>query len=303
MKTKSILSFLILIGIAAFLGPVCIAWAEAPAIHIDLNFDSSFYGYGDPVGVDIAVTNESGKDILISQGFRSIVYYMEMRVIDPAGNLLLARHDEFHDEFPDAPPVPFILYEGRVIRAASCEVLPAGWEGMSQTADIRDFYEMVLPGYYSAQVQLSAMVFKGEPGDPCDINDYEWLGVLKSETRYFYVEGTTEVNILPKRWRIVWQNGRYVFPNVKVAIWPEEGKTVGDYQLEGIKLNNVEANKVRKLYSFWKKKYYLLAFFNKQEAVNSLGDVTVGQKYPARISGQLTSGEYFGGSRQIKIVR
>jgi hypothetical protein len=303
MRNTSILHALILVGAIVLMNPGGLVWAESPAIHIDLSFNNSFYEYGEPIGVEVTVTNESGEDLLISKGFSSMVYYMQMRVIDPANHLLLAKHDEFHDEFPDAPPVPFVFYEGHFIRAASCEVLPAGWQEMSQTDDIRDFYEMNLPGYYSAQVQISAMVFKGEPGDPCDINNYEWLGLLKSETQYFYVEGATEVNILPNMWRIVWKNGKYLLPNLEVVIWPEDGKTIDDYQLEGIKLNNVEAEKVWKLYSFIKKKHYLLAVFNKQEAVNSLGDVTVGQMYPARISGQLTSGAYFGGSRQIKIVR
>ena len=303
MRNTSILHILILVGTIILMGPGDLVWAEAPAINIDLSFDNSFYEYGEPIGVEVTVTNESGEDLLISQGFSSMLYYMQMRVIDPANNLLLATRDEYHDEFPDAPPVPVLFYQGRFIRGAPCTVLEAGWQKISQTDDIRDFYEMKLPGYYSAQVQLSAMVFKGEPGDPCDINNYEWLGVLKSQTQYFYVEGTTEVNILPNLWRIVWQDGRYIVPNVKVTIWPEEGKTVNDYQLDAIKLNNVEAEKVCKLYSFLKKKHYLLAFFNKQETVNSLGDVEVGKCYPARITGKLTSGKYFGGSRQIKITR
>jgi len=102
---------------------------------------------------------------------------------------------------------------------------------------------------------------------------------------------------------LVWQDGRYIAPNVKVIIWPEEERKVEDYDKESIRMNNVEAERVRKLYSFKKKQHYLLAFFNKQEAINSLGDVERGQWYPARISGRLTSGEYFGGSRQVRIVR
>jgi hypothetical protein len=303
MNRKSILSYVIIFGILVLLAGGAAAWAEPPAINIDLVVDQDSFGSNEPIGVTVTVSNDTGQDLLISKGFSAKLYYLEMRVVDPAGRFLLARRDEVHDEFPDAPPVPFLLYQGKFIRTAACEVLQEGWSNTVRSENIRDYYEMGLPGYYSAQVQLSAMVFKGVPGDPCDINDYEWLGVLKSETQYFYVGGSTDVNILPKKWRIVWQNGRYIAPNVKVTIWPQEGKTIDDYQQEGIKLNNVAAKQVFKLYSFLKKKYYLLALFNKKEAINSLGDVELRQWYPVVISGRLESGQPFGGSQQIRIVR
>jgi len=303
MRRKSIFSVLVFVGVVAFVGISGLVWAQPPDIHIDLNFDNPSYNYGEPVGVEVVVTNESGNDILISKGFSSMVYYLEMRVIDPSGRLLLVRHEEFHDEFPDAPPLAYVLYQGRPIRVASCEVLPTGWQETSRTEDLGEHYDLGLPGHYSAQVQLSAMVFKGASGDPCDVNDYEWLGVLDSETKYFYLEGTTEVKVFPKRWRLAWRRGRYIFPNVKVSIWPQDGIAVKNYDKESIRLNNVEAKKVWKLYSFKKKQHYLLAFFSKKEAINSLGDVERGQWYPVVISGRLTSGQFFGGGQKVKIVR
>jgi hypothetical protein len=304
LMAKSVMHFIFIVaGVMAVLGLGGNLQAQPPDISIDLRLDNDFFVYGEPIGVEVEVCNNSGGDILISKGFTSMAYYLEMRVIDPSNQLLLAEYDGFKDELPDAPPLGWQLYDGHPIQVADCEVFHAGCQPVSRTDDLREYYALELPGYYSAQVQLSAMVFKGASGDPCDVNDYEWLGVLKSETQYFYVEGSTEVKIVPEKWRIVWQNGKYLLPNLEVVIWPEDGKTIDDYQQEGIRLNNVEAEKVWKLYSFIKKKHYLLAFFNKKEAVKSLGDVTVGQSYPARISGRLTSGKYFGGSRQIKIVR
>lgn len=300
MRNTSIFHVLILIGAIVLIGSSGLVWAESPSIRIDLSFEKSFYQYGQPIGVKVKVANLSGENQLISKGFSSMDYYMQMRLTDPANQLLLARHNKFHDEFPDAPPVPFVSYKDRIIRAASCEVLPAGWNKISRTDDIRNFYEMKLPGYYSAQVQISAMVFKG---DPCDIHDYEWLGVLKSETKYFYFEGSTEVNIRPEQWERKWLDGKEGPPNVEVEIWPEEGKTVEDYRFEGVKLNNVKAHKVFKFYDRKKEKYCLQALFNTQEAVKSLGDLEVNQVYRARISGRLTTGSYFGGSRQIRIIR
>jgi hypothetical protein len=109
--------------------------------------------------------------------------------------------------------------------------------------------------------------------------------------------------MLPTLWRQVWQDGRYVIPNVKVAIWPEEGKTVADYNKEGIQLNDVAANNVIELYSFIKKKHYLVAFFNKQDAINSLGSIQLYQWYPVIVSGGLADGTSFGGAHNVKIVR
>ena len=43
------------------------ALAQPPAIDIELSFDSTYYGYGEPVGVNVLVTNESGSEILIKR--------------------------------------------------------------------------------------------------------------------------------------------------------------------------------------------------------------------------------------------
>lgn len=300
MRNKLIFYIFILVLSIVIIHPIGLVWAKAPSIHIDLSFNKRFYEYRQPIGVAVTLTNESEEDLLISKGFGSMAYYMRMRLIDPANKLLLARQpDAYHDEFPDAPPVPFVMHKERFIRAVSCEVLPKNWRQRSQTSDILDFYDMKLPGYYSAQVQISAMVFKG---DPCDVQDFNWLGILKSETRYFYYEGATEVYISPGQWDKRWQNQKDRSPKVEVEIWPEEGKTAGDYQLESIKLNNVEAEKVLKVYSSKREKQYLQALFNATEAIRSLGDIDIGKTYSVRVSGKMTSGEYFGGSRQITIM-
>ena len=179
-----------IVAAAVFLGSSAPALAKPPAIQVDLKFDKRSYRYGEPIGVEIVVRNQSGEDLLISKGFSSMVYYLEMRVIDPAGRLLLARRDEPHNEFPDAPPLAFVLHEGRPIRVASCEVFGTKGINRSRTDDLRKHYALGLAGKYSAQVQLSAMTFKGKP---CDVNGYEWVGVLMSETKYFYVEGPSKM--------------------------------------------------------------------------------------------------------------
>ena len=293
------LSLLLIIwGAVVFFSSIGPVWAQSPDIHIDLLLDKSFYEYGEPVGVEIVVTNESGHDLLINKGFSTLVYYLEMRVIDPAGRLLVARRDEVHDEFPDAPPLGYVLYEGGPIRVAACEVLPVGWQAWSQTADLRVHYALELPGYYSAQVQVSAMTFKGESGDPCDVADYEWLGTLKSETRYFKLQGSSEgVRVVPNQWRLSWKEEDKKSPDVQIQIMPEEGKTVDDYDPESIRLNNMPAGSVRILPPMLK------AYFNPKEAMESLGDVEVGQWYWVMLSGRFRNGQPFAGEQQVRVVR
>jgi hypothetical protein len=286
---------LIIVAAAVVSASRGLLWAQPPEIHIDLILDKSSYAYGEPVGVEVVVRNQSGRDLLISKGFRSKVFYLEMRVIDPAGRLLLARRDEPHDEFPDAPPLAFALYEGRPVRVAACEVLPIDWEGRSQTEDLRAHYALELPGYCSAQVQLSAMTFD-EP--PCEADTYAWQGVLKSETKYFYVQGRTKgVRVIPNQWHLSWKEDDKKAPDVQVQIWPEEGETASDYDTGSIRLNNVAARRVEILPPMLK------VFFNPKEVMESLGDVEVGQWYSVLVSGRLKSGQPFGGEQEVRVVR
>ena len=312
---RKLTSILLIVAASVLLvGTGGLLWAQPPAIDIDLRFDKAFYGYGEPVGVEVVVSNQPQEDLWITEGFSIKVFYRQLRVVDPSGRLLLARlsgpsvkspdapplPDESQVEAPDAPPFPWSLSDGRLIRTAPCELLPAGWSSepwQERTDDLRAYYEMELPGYYSAQVQLAVMTFKGSP---CNVNDYEWQGLLKSETEYFYLEGSTKVKVIPNQWKLKWKGEdkkkKKKTPDVQVQIWPEEGKTVADYNLGSIRLNNVVAKRVKALPPKIK------AFFDSKEAINSLGDVERGQWYPVVISGKLISGQFFGGSRRVRIV-
>jgi hypothetical protein len=318
MRTRSLI-FSVVTAAVVLVGGAHVLWAQPPDIDIDLIFDdpSLYFAFGEPIALEAVVRSEPGIDIWISEGFSRRVFYRQLRIIDPSGRQLLAKlnppspappdsepsADQFPIEAPDAPAYPWRQVGNTLIRAGFCEVLPPGWTSepwQERAEDIRDYYDISLPGYYSAQVQVAVKVFKGSD---CDLEDYQWEGLLKSETVYFYVEGATQVNIEPDLWRIVWQEGEFILPNVKVVIWPQNGQTVDAYQKESIRLNNVAAREVLKLYSVLKKQHYLLAFFNKEDAINSLGEVQVGQWYPVEISGKTTSGKFFGGARRIKIVR
>jgi hypothetical protein len=148
------------------------------------------------------------------------------------------------------------------------------------------------------------MIWDSPPEEPCigDINNYESLGVFKSETKYIDIEGLTEIQIIPEWWKIAWKDKPYNLDYVVATIWPEKGKTVDDYRRDVIQLNNVKATKVEKKYSSIKGKYYLVVLFNKQAAINSLGEVRVGEWYNVVVSGMTKNNEYFGGGQQIKII-
>jgi hypothetical protein len=112
------------------------------------------------------------------------------------------------------------------------------------------------------------------------------------------------VNIIPKNWLLAWKDGYYLIPDIAVTIWPEDGKTVDDYRTDVIKLNDVLAKDVWKIYSFLRKKHCLLAFFDKQKAINSLGDeVQVGKEYPVVVSGMFKNNTYFGGGQKIQVIQ
>ena len=294
--TKSAFKLLTVIIIAAavlgFSGPL---WAQAPGITINLSFDKISFAYGEPIGVQAVVSNQSGGDLLISKGFSSRVYYLEMRVIDPAGRLIIATRDGFHDEFPDAPPLAYVLYQGKPVRVAGCEVFAAGEQITSRTEDLRTNFDLSLPGYYSAQVQVSATVFNGAP---CAVDDYAWRGLLKSETVYFYVQGSSSgVKVIPDQWKLSWRDDNKKVPDVQVQIRSLEGKGVEDYDPNSINLNTVVAGSVRVLPP------KLKAFFNAKEAMESLGDtVQAGQWYRVMITGRLKSGAPFGAEQQVRIV-
>jgi hypothetical protein len=158
--------------------------------------------------------------------------------------------------------------------------------------DLRKYYPMELPGHYSAQIQISAMVFKEEN---CDIHNYKWLGILKSNVEYFYMEGKTKVRVTPEQWDLAWKTREERRP-VEVSIFPAEERRVDDYQMETIRLNGQSPIRVEK------SKTMLKAAFEPKACIESLGRIEAGRSYPVVISGRLRSGQPFGGGQMIQIV-
>ena len=308
MRAKSKICLLILTGALVFLTSSTLLWAGAPAVNIDLNLDQAEYEAGTQVGLTVVVTNNDD-DLLISEGFGTKTYYLEMRVVDPAGQLLLPMRDEEHDEFPDTPPLAWVLYNGQHLQVADCEVLPADWDSplpQGRIDDLKSYYDINLPGYYSVQVQLSAVVFNGDPGDPCDINNYAWKGVLKSATKFFYLQASNEINaagssapttLQPNKWKLAWLDDKKGPKKIKVEIRPQGDLKVVDFNAGSIKLNNLAPLKIKE-----KNKKIELEFDSKL-ALESLGDVQVNQWYRVLISGRLISGAPFGAEQEIQIKK
>jgi hypothetical protein len=269
-------------------------WAAAPNIQIDLSLSKASYDYNEPIAATVTVRNQSGDTIYINKGFQTLTYFLEMRVIDPAGRLLVASRQAEHNEFPDAPPLSWaLLPSGKPVRVAACEVLAPDFQQVSSTPDLRSSYDISLPGYYSAQVQLSVRTFAGAP---CEVDNYVWSGVLKSETKYFYVGGSSSgAKLTPDKWKMSWAQDKNV-PGVLVELTPTEGKSAEGYDPQSIRLNNLIPTDVKV------QKPKIKAQFDAKAALASLGPVQVGQTYRVLISGR-HNGQPFGVQYTVKVEK
>jgi hypothetical protein len=295
MLKTTVRSMQIVIGALLVLGLSAGGWAAAPNIQIDLAFSKASYEYNEPIGVSVTVRNLSPDAIFISKGFTKPDYYLEMRVVDPAGRLLVVKRQAVHDEFPDAPPLSWaLLPSGTPVRVAACEVLaPGPVLPVSSTNDLRASYDIGLPGSYSAQVQLSARTFDGAP---CEVDSYVWSGVLKSETKYFYVGGSSAgAKLTPDKWKMSWKDTKSV-PNIEVELTPIEGKSAEGYDLQSIRLNNLIPTAVKV------QKPKIKAQFDAKAALASLGPVQVGKTYQVLISGKY-KGQPFGAQYVVTVEK
>ena len=286
MLKTTVRSMQIVIGALLVLGLSSGGWAAAPDIQIDLSFSKASYQYNEPIGVSVAVSNQSTDPIYINKGFQTLAYYLEMRVVDPAGRLLVVKRQAPHNEFPDAPPLSWaLLPSGKPVRVAACEVLaPGPVLPVSSTNDLRTSYDIGLPGYYSAQVQLSVRTFAEAP---CEVDNYVWSGVLKSETKYFYVGGSSSgARLTPDKWKMSWAQAKSV-PDIEVELTPTAGKSAEGYDPQSIRLNNLIPTAVKVQLPKIK------AQFDAKAALASLGAVQVGQTYRVLISGRY-KGQPFG---------
>ena len=187
MKNKATIRILILIILFVISYAAAPVKADESKIKVSLKLEKAKLEIGYPVYATVYVRN-TGAPLIVSQGFTSMDYNMQMRVINPAGQLLIARNYKPHIESPDAPPLPFDRYKGESIRVTGCEELPHGLVGKPEKADLGDYYDLSVPGEYKIEVQLSVMIFgEASKEPPCDIKKYSWLGIKKSKEKEFYI--------------------------------------------------------------------------------------------------------------------
>jgi len=276
------------------------AFAGAPALSIQLELvkKQKYFHYKEPVLMRLVVTSESDSDILITERFSNEIrnFYQDLLIINPEHRRLGVLRPKHKEEVPDAPPVPVLFRDGRHVRVVPYEKLPRSWEGeKSKAVNLRRVAPLEVSGRYLAQFQTSAMTFKA--GDPGNILNYEWQGLLKSDIVTFCVEGAKKFHVIPDRWQLSWAYRGKETPEVQVLIWPKEGTTASDYQPKTISLNNVKAKKVEA------SDCEIRVFFDASEVVKSLGDVKVGRMYPVGIKGRLATGQTFGGETRVEVVR
>ncbi len=286
-------SFLIIVAMAIFQVLQPIAKAEPPPITVKLSFDTTSrkYACGDKVGVTIEVKNTSSEEIVISEGFKSQQFFLNMRIIDPAGRLLIPKVD-IPARFSHPLPLGFVEdSNGKLVMAAPCEAFEGGKKITRKTSDLNAYYNFELSGYYSAQVQLSLMEFK--KSGVCNPKDYRWLGVLKSKTQYFLIDEKLPIRIIPNRWPIGWIKG--TSDTVIVQIPLHDG-----WNSVNIDENNISLNK-RKV-KFEKSGNMLKAVFNGKDCINSLKNPRIGKSYRVWISGFFSDGRRFCGSQKIVII-
>jgi hypothetical protein len=140
----------------------------------------------------------------------------------------------------------------------------------------------------------------------CEVDDFEWQGVVKSETVYFQVQASSEVNMLdgsaetkikPDVWNLKWKDDTGQPKKIKVEIKVEGQLTLDDIEAQSIKLNNLTALKVKRTAS------KIETEFDRKLVVESLGDVEANQMCRVLISGRFKSGAPFGAEQQIRIIK
>jgi hypothetical protein len=157
---------------------------KPPEIEIDLRFDREQYSEEEPIYAVIQINNKSKESIYISRETWDKNLFLEMRITDPTGRLLVARSLKPHNEFPDAPPLAYKQHDNKIIRPLPCKAVRQGKEKPIRSGDLRDNYRLDMLGTYSVQVQLSVMVFKGEP---CSLENVDGVYLIKSAMRHFKI--------------------------------------------------------------------------------------------------------------------
>jgi len=201
------------------------------------------------------------------------------------------------------PPLGYVMNRNtrKLVRAAPCEIFRKDTKIISTSDRIKDIFNISLPGYYSAQAQDSLIIFNNEI---CDIDNFIWQGLLKSDTRYFFYKGGEKIKIYPWEWKISWKE-RPVKKPVKVEMFFDRKIRAENIDFKSIRLNYavkpVEFGRGEAEPGSSAKSWIL--YFNPEDCIKSLHHPKEEQRYPVIISGKFKSGIKFGGAQRITIVK
>ena len=304
---KLSISFLLTwICLFVLLTPVSVLKAEGQEIKIDLelvNKNTAIYGFSEAIKVNVRAVCLNAHEIHINQGFSYRNLLLKMRVIDPTGSLVFPKRLKQNDPYHNLPHLSYGFYDdptdskpGVHVRFAPCEP----FKNIDEKVDIRRLFNLELPGYYSAQLKTSAMIFKN---GTCNVDAAPqvgllkpWVGLLRSNTISFCVAGRNKVTVSENVWRKSWTKNN---PNitVKFIIPYENGRKKADYRTDSIYLNCKAKLEKAEL-----TKTNIIASLKGSECVESLGgDVKTKKRYLIAITGWLKSGQPFGGHVEISL--
>lgn len=117
----------IMSGILLLMGVVysadAIAQTVDPPLKVTLALDKSEYVPGDNIKVILTLKNDSGNDIITTQGFSDKEFYLYLRFFDEKGNIITSNKVESL-----TPPTPRVFTEGdQLVPGDLVETLEDGW--------------------------------------------------------------------------------------------------------------------------------------------------------------------------------
>jgi hypothetical protein len=286
MKKTLLIVLAVLIGLI----PSSLMAQSPPNVSINLSFTQDYYSIGQAVSATITLNNAAGA-IYLNGDFFTRNYYLEIKVIDPAGRTVPAERPADAQQH-SMQPLPFVqdATSGKVYEMGPCSpwvspVIPAN-------VDLRQHYDLSIPGRYLAVVQLSAMQYADST---CDVSASLWQGVLESNVATFYMAGDTTVSINPATWPYTWKSAPEGTNSVTVTLTPPTGVPVSQLETGAIYLNDVYSGNATVIGNS------LSLTIDGRKAIDSLGTIQQGQSYKVRVAGWYKGGGFFGGISQVAI--
>jgi len=263
-----------------------------------------YYTTKDIITLQSEVINNSNTSYRVSENFISNCKGPDIILVSPLGNLLLPikpyAYGSGYKSGVDNPPLGYVFYKGEFIQPVPCKKFQSGnhkkFESVLKGLD--SYFNLALPGIYSVQFQVSAMIFKNTGF--CAFDNLRWQGLLKSPTIYFFYEGETQINVNPHEWPISWT--KYPDSPINVTVTFKNRERYNSIDKHSFRINAV--NFTKDIIENESELSYSLVLKDSDFILKILypyGDITIG-KYPIVLYGKFVSGEPFGGAFLIEVL-